>query len=711
MALLFGNWNKGGVPGLPPQPYLEWDARRPEDFDGTNWNATSRSKLRSGVPTIMNLVNGAVYSQANSCIRFDGTNDYGQCNLTSINPIFTLYSDFSATSNKFTSEVWAWGNPVSTILPYQPPIFSKPGNLTRWLQNNIIPNNTSGGAGIVRCTAGVFSNPEINVNPWENRWWHIISTVDVGSGSSNQINIYVNGVASDSANYGDGFSTTPDNVRLGFNNSGFTQNLDGAIGYFALYDDYIFTLENAFYRYNAGTGVWNSNNDPNDDGSRIRLTTEFIASTTLIGSANGSYQVDWGDGTSQSSSNNNLSHNFSGGFGEYIITITPDIGSTYRLNYNSNGNGDDITTAALFGSDRLGNSLQNSFLGCNNLTSISIADASKFTNINAAWDNCTSLTSFQATSFPSGTSFTQAWRNCTSLTSFPAISFPNGTNFNQAWIDCSSLTSFPLISVPNGTTFNGTWIDCSSLTSFPAISFTSGTDFTQAWNGCTNLTSFSAISVPNGTNFTQAWNGCTSLTSFPAISFLSGTNFTTAWFQCTNLTSFQVTSFPSGTNFGGAWFGCSSLTSFQTTSFPNATDLGSAWTGCSSLTSFPLISVPNVSNFSRAWENCTSLTSFPAVTFTSGTNFSRTWEGCTNLTTFPLTSFPLASNFTRAWFGCNLSAASIENILVAIDNNGQNNGTLGIDGGGNAGQSSWSPTANTAFNSLQSKGWTISANP
>jgi hypothetical protein len=68
-------------------------------------------------------------------------------------------------------------------------------------------------------------------------------------------------------------------------------------------------------------------------------------------------------------------------------------------------------------------------------------------------------------------------------------------------------------------------------------------------------------------------------------------------------------------------------------------------------------------------------------------------------------------NFYRAFYNCALTAASVENILVSIDTSGVSNGTLGIDAGTTAGQTSWTTAATTAYNSLVTKGWAISANP
>jgi len=77
---------------------------------------------------------------------------------------------------------------------------------------------------------------------------------------------------------------------------------------------------------------------------------------------------------------------------------------------------------------------------------------------------------------------------------------------------------------------------------------------------------------------------------------------------------------------------------------------------------------------------------------------------------FDTTGTLIATAFSSAWFGCALTAQSMENILVSLDTNGATGITLSIAGGTNAGKSTWTAAANTAYNNLIAKGWTISFN-
>ena len=66
--------------------------------------------------------------------------------------------------------------------------------------------------------------------------------------------------------------------------------------------------------------------------------------------------------------------------------------------------------------------------------------------------------------------------------------------------------------------------------------------------------------------------------------------------------------------------------------------------------------------------------------------------------------------FSNTWSGCSLTAQSIENILVSLDANGQENIELGIQGDSNASKDTWTAAANTAYDNLIAKGWTINYN-
>ena len=193
------------------------------------------------------------------------------------------------------------------------------------------------------------------------------------------------------------------------------------------------------------------------------------------------------------------------------------------------------------------------------------------------------------------------------------------------------------------------------------------------------------------------------------------TNLTKWLRDTTSLTSFGRIDTSTVTNLQATWRGCTGLASFPLLDTSSVTNPRDTWNGCTGLTSFPALDLSSGSDFRGAWSGCSSLTSFPSITPTSGTDFGGAWFNCTSLATYPANQFDTTGNLTSSAFhiafsNCALTAQSIENILTSLDTNGSSNITLGLGGGTNAGKSTWSSAANTAYNNLITKGWTISFN-
>ena len=415
-------------------------------------------------------------------------------------------------------------------------------------------------------------------------------------------------------------------------------------------------------------------------------------SFTLRSSGTVNYTVDWGDGSAlETSTSNTLAHTYSSS-GTYVVKINNNSGATYRPFFINSGDEDQIVSVVIAGAGSL-TDLTHAFQGSANMTSYKQVSSvtSNVTSLSSSFASCSSLTSFPAIDASSVTSVHSAWKECTNLATFPAIDLSSTTQFYRGWKDCTSLTSFGLCDTSSGQTFGETWFNCSSLTSFPLIDTSSATNLNDTWRSCSSLTSFPQIDTSSVTLMSRTWRGCSSLTSFPQVDTSSVTLMNSTWQSCSSLTSFPL---------------------IDTSS---VTDPRDAWNNCTGLTSFPALNLSSGGDFRGAWFNCSSLTSFPSITPTSGTDFGGAWRNCSSLTTYPANQFDTtgtltSSAFALAFGNCALTAQSIENILTSLDTNGSQNVTLHIAGGTNAAKSTWSTAANTAYNNLVTKGWTISFN-
>ena len=163
------------------------------------------------------------------------------------------------------------------------------------------------------------------------------------------------------------------------------------------------------------------------------LTTSDTSSFTLLSEGTVDYEVDWGDGSTESLTTNAPTHTYSSA-GEYTIKVTPAEGSTYRPFFTNAVSDTSIASVSGTGGSQLGTSLFRSWYGAINMTSFSAdIDTSSVTNFSSAWYNCVSLTSFPLLDTSSGTNFTSAWRGCSGLTSFPIIDTSIGTIFTFSW--------------------------------------------------------------------------------------------------------------------------------------------------------------------------------------------------------------------------------------------------------------------------------------
>lgn len=433
---------------------------------------------------------------------------------------------------------------------------------------------------------------------------------------------------------------------------------------------------------------------------RYLINTEAVTPSTVtydFGILAGTVDIDWGDGTSNTGVNSNTTHTYSSP-GYYVVTISQNGANTFRPDIGLQEIS--VEHESVEGGGFWDSSMASAALNASNLKRWGSVDLGNVTNFTSAWQGCSSLTSFPLIDTSSGTTFSATWRGCSSLTSFPLIDTSSATVFQDAWRDCSNITSFPLLDTSSGTNFTRAWNGCSSLTSFPLIDTSSGTDLGSAWINCSSLTSFPLLNTSNVTRLSSAWASCSSLTSFPLINTSSCTNFFRSWRQCTSLASFPAIDTSLGKDFQLTWEG-NAFSTFPALNFSSATSMGSTWTNCTNLTAFPALSAAQ--RFSSAMVNG----SYPYG------GFRNTWLGCSSLTTFPPNIFDDVTNcveFGGAFQSCALTAQSIENILVSIDTANTSNGTLSLNGGTNAGQSTWTAAATNAYNNLIGRGWTISAN-
>lgn len=165
--------------------------------------------------------------------------------------------------------------------------------------------------------------------------------------------------------------------------------------------------------------------------------------------------------------------------------------------------------------------------------------------------------------------------------------------------------------------------------------------------------------------------------------------------------------------FGSEYYANGTITNLDY-HFANETALTSNW-------NLNFLDTSGVTSFVGTWLGCTSFTDFPVGLFDidASETFQSAWAGCSSLADFPSGFFddwsgtPNNNCFLSAWSGCSsLTATSVENILVSIDESGVNGPASGndIDIDYDIGTGALSAATTTAIANLVGKGWLININ-
>ena len=293
-------------------------------------------------------------------------------------------------------------------------------------------------------------------------------------------------------------------------------------------------------------------------------------------SSNGSYTVDWGDGTVETDT---YEHNYENA-GDYVVQIDGAYKVTFSYDASTYSNGTYVKELLNIGSGIT--DVSSMFQHCRGLDTI--ADGLRFphANYDYVFSNCDSLTSYPDGLFQIDdgngnyvNTCNNAFENCTSLTDIGDILDGCGynltTDFSHLFYGCANLTysrrdarAFP----PRASYI---FYGCASLTEFPLnngfiVDMVSAFQYSGIqyayFDGASSTINICA-------NLTNAFIGCTSLYSvrFP-FGGLYVQSMISAFMDCTSLSNVQV---PGGIHISGdgnnsclaAFSGCTNLSSFD----------------------------------------------------------------------------------------------------------------------------------------------------
>jgi len=201
------------------------------------------------------------------------------------------------------------------------------------------------------------------------------------------------------------------------------------------------------------------------DNAGTSASDQFTIPTgPFVGSYN--YDVDWGDGTTDTGVTTSITHTFLGGAGTYIVKIS---GTFPKIYFNNGGDKLKLLEVQNWGAI-LWQRMDNSFYGCTNMT-ITATDAPDFSALtngtfNLMFYNCESLNGNNLSNWN-----TSGFTSLSSALGFASASFTGLFNADLSGWDVSNVTSFSNMFILSDSFNNGgasgigNW-DVSSATTF-----------------------------------------------------------------------------------------------------------------------------------------------------------------------------------------------------------------------------------------------------
>lgn len=319
---------------------------------------------------------------------------------------------------------------------------------------------------------------------------------------------------------------------------------------------------------------------PADAANKVCILAAVFADTTAnyvalhCSVSTGTYDVDWGDGTSNTgvTSNTQIDHQYtysdpdlgpvtSRGYKTAMIVVTPNTGGANFTNFDfgrknaASGLQNDAPTPWL---DIQFNAASATTVNWRNTLISRMCERINITGIGAVTGfNVQAFDSLQDIRFPAGSLQSVTSINFQQCRSLRTINFPSGsltaiTGLQSALRSMSSLQrmEFPSGSLANVTTLESCFNDCPSLREviFPTGSLGSCTSIREVVRNCPAIQeiTFPGLGTLAATGMENAFNGCSSLRKivFPTGKMGSLTTLGTPFASCLNLREIENCEIP-----------------------------------------------------------------------------------------------------------------------------------------------------------------------
>lgn len=378
---------------------------------------------------------------------------------------------------------------------------------------------------------------------------------------------------------------------------------------------------------------------------------------------NGTYTVDWGDGTSNTYNNGAMAdHTYRKGSGnpyigsntQYVVTISATGGNVI----NQFKSGDQPEIIWFVSKDVYFENIDCMF------------------SLNAYGSFCSKLLKYVdiigGSMASKGVPATHVFRECRTLERVTGtIDLSTATSTTYMFYNCIKLAQIPdVLNISNSTDTSYMFCGCNELPRVPSV-----LDLRKSlYCGYMFDSCFKLRAVPEEINLISAlqtqymFNGCKSLTRIPEIKNAQNVTTTIYMFQnCERLEEvYPILSLPSCANAEYMFKGCVSLLDAPSTinlnSVKNVTEM---FRGCSKLQSAPrIINLPDCITADRVFADCINLKVAPvSVSLPVATSCYSFFENCSNLTSAP--SDFVAPNSLHIYYmfrGCRLLGECLTDI-------------------------------------------------
>jgi hypothetical protein len=344
------------------------------------------------------------------------------------------------------------------------------------------------------------------------------------------------------------------------------------------------------------------------------ISTDFLRTT-----ASANLYIDWGDGTSPTTSSTAdittyYSHNYTPGTG-----VTSSLGySTFVISVFTDESASVIQAVPVPRAFTNPTGYLEAYYGDNTLTASGIS-GNTLANAFKSGTNFNQNYMLEYVKLPAtytGTTFDGTFFGCFNLAKVDMpTSLPNVTNLKDTFRDCITLSSVTLPAMPSNTSFESTFRACSTLNSVSlANSYPLVIRTDNMFNGASSLSNIIVPSLPSCTNYRSAFSGCRSLLEINIPTFATapgGLDVGNTFQNCSSLANIVLPNTASVTfvfQFGSTFAGCTALPQITLPEYWNARTMASLFSGCTNLQSVVLpVSMSELNTMASAFNGCTNL--------------------------------------------------------------------------------------------------------